>query len=240
VLTGKISEVFKSIQGEGIYVGIPQVFVRFFGCNLACSYCDTPLTRYAEFSVSQLLEGLAPFRGYHSLSLTGGEPLFQAEFLRVFLSRFKRPDNRVYLETNGTLVHELIKVLDFVDIIAMDMKLPSTGGGLPWWREHEAFLRLAREKDVFVKMVVSDRTERQDLQAARDVVRRVDPRIPVVLQPQDRIRRGTSPGSFRGPEIGCGSETLCLKMLGWRDDLVRAGISHVRLQPQAHKLAGIK
>jgi len=224
MLTAKVAEVFESIQGEGIYVGIPQVFVRFFGCNLSCSYCDTRPTTFREYSVAGLMEALAAFRGYHSLSLTGGEPLCQTTFLRVFLSRFKRVDNLVYLETNGTLVHELAKVLDMVDIVAMDMKLPSSGGGAPRWKDHEDFLCCAQEKDVFVKLVVNLDTSRQDVCAARDVIRRVKPDVPAVLQPQ----------------WGCDSETLYLKMMGFQRDLADAGITNVRTRPQAHKLAGIK
>jgi len=224
MLTGKISEIFRSVQGEGVYTGVEQVFVRFSGCNLECSYCDTKLTHCATFSVPQLMEGLAPFSGYHSLSLTGGEPLCQAEFLRVFLSRYKRLDNLVYLETNGTLAHELTKVLDLVDIVSMDMKLPSTGGGRSLWREHEDFLYCARAKDTFVKIVIGSETSQEDVRAARDVIRRVRPATSVTLQPQ----------------WGCDSELLLFKMMGFKSDLEEAGIAHVRMRPQAHKLAGIK
>ena len=224
MLAAKIAEIFESIQGEGVYTGVRQVFVRFFGCNLSCSYCDTRLTTFREYSVVGLMGALAAFRDYHSLSLTGGEPLCQASFLQVFLGRFKRVDNLVYLETNGTLVHELAKVLDLVDIVAMDMKLPSSGGGAPRWKEHEAFLRCAQDKDVFVKMVVGEETSQEDVRAARDVIRRVKPDVPVVLQPQ----------------WGLESEALYLKMMGFQQDLADAGIANVRMRPQAHKLAGIK
>lgn len=223
-MTAKIAEIFESIQGEGIYAGAKQVFVRFFGCNLACSYCDTKLTTFKEHSVLELLGALTLFREYHSLSLTGGEPLCQADFLRIFLSRFKAVDNLVYLETNGTLVYELTKVLDFIDIIAMDMKLPSSGSGPAWWDAHEDFLSLSRDKDVFVKIVVTDTTRREDVRAACGVIQRVKPSVPVVLQ----------------PAWGQENETLCLKMLGFQRDLIAAGICDVRLQPQAHKLVGIK
>ncbi len=223
-MKAKIAEIFESIQGEGIYTGVRQVFVRFFGCNLTCSYCDTELTTFREYSVAGLMEALAAFRDYHSLSLTGGEPLCQAEFLQIFLSRFKKVDNRVYLETNGTLVHELVKVLDFIDIVAMDMKLPSSGSGVPWWKVHEEFLSLAKDKDVFVKMVVTDHTLPQDMLAARDVIRRVKPDVPVVLQ----------------PEWGGDSEALYLRMMAFQRDLADVGIINVHLRPQAHKLAGIR
>ncbi|MCM8763078.1 MAG: 7-carboxy-7-deazaguanine synthase QueE, partial [Candidatus Omnitrophica bacterium] len=78
-MQAKIAEIFKSIQGEGIYQGREQVFVRFYGCNLKCQFCDTPLTHYEELRPEELLNRINIFGvDYHSLSLTGGEPLLQS------------------------------------------------------------------------------------------------------------------------------------------------------------------
>jgi len=84
----KIAEVFESFQGEGIYAGVKQVFVRFFGCNLACIFCDTPLKHFKEYSPNALKKEISRFSGYHSLCFTGGEPLLQADFLKGFLEEF--------------------------------------------------------------------------------------------------------------------------------------------------------
>jgi len=85
----KIAEIFKSIQGEGIYQGESQVFVRFFGCNLNCQFCDTKLTSYRELTLDELLGQINSFSDYHSISLTGGEPLLQAYFLEKLAEQLK-------------------------------------------------------------------------------------------------------------------------------------------------------
>lgn len=84
-------EVFSSIQGEGLLVGKRQIFIRFAGCNLNCSYCDTPESRDPscgeELSADQLqgmVENLVT-PDFHSLSITGGEPLLYPDFIREFL-----------------------------------------------------------------------------------------------------------------------------------------------------------
>src|SRR3990167_4332799 len=122
---GKIAEVFSSIQGEGIYQGVSQVFVRFFGCNLNCRFCDTPLNNYQDYSLEELYSRIESLdKGCHSISFTGGEPLLQDDFLKEIMSWCKKGHKKTYLETNGMLMAALERVIDFTDIIAMDFKLP--------------------------------------------------------------------------------------------------------------------
>lgn len=133
-MKARISEIFHSLQGEGKYTGVPQVFVRFFGCNLRCRWCDTPqaldgpLARFQESSVGEVLNEIQGLwkEDCHSVSVTGGEPLVQADFLKELLPQFKARGQRVYLETNGVLVEELAGVIDHVDIVSMDFKLPNS------------------------------------------------------------------------------------------------------------------
>ena len=103
----KIAEIFTSIQGEGPYIGVKQLFIRFCGCNLNCNYCDTstiPNETYLEFTPDELKKNLEDFnlRTIHSISLTGGEPLIWAGFFVKFLPMLK---NKIYLETNSTLIN---------------------------------------------------------------------------------------------------------------------------------------
>ena len=79
--TAKISEIFQSIQGEGKYIGAKQVFVRFYGCNIHCAWCDTPYAigdvpgRFETFDLSEVLKKTKTlYPGCHSVSLTGGGP----------------------------------------------------------------------------------------------------------------------------------------------------------------------
>ena len=186
--TANIIEVFRSLQGEGKYVGAPQVFVRFSGCNLACPWCDSAFARDVAagdpYSSDELWRKVQPLiRGAHSVSITGGEPLMQKDFLKKFLPVLQENRLRVFLETNGTLPGALREVLDGVDIIAMDFKLPTSNGGQEHWAAHDEFLTLAEEKDVFIKAVVSKKTGIVDIMNAVSIIAQHDPSIPFFLQP---------------------------------------------------------
>lgn len=223
-MKAKIAEIFESIQGEGLYTGERQVFIRFYGCNLSCSFCDTPLTQYREYTAESLRRQIAAYDGRHSISLTGGEPLVQAEFLVSFLPLLRQDRPKIYLETNGTLWREFSRLRDDVDIVAMDIKLPSSGGQKPYWEEHKRFLELAAVKDTFVKIVVGLSTETQDIVASSVILAPFNGRIPVVLQPvwQDM-----------GPEV-------LEKMEAFKRLLAGRGVASIHILSQAHKLAGVK
>ena len=169
MITAPLVEVFSGIQGEGLFVGERQFFIRFARCNLECAYCDTPESRNAParcvieteagsgqfqqfdnpVTVEQLcawLVGLDRPRGlHHSVSLTGGEPLCHAEFLQELLPALAERGLSRYLETNGTLSDTLPRLLPHLDYVAMDLKLPSATGQPAQWDEHREFLRLLTE-----------------------------------------------------------------------------------------------
>lgn len=113
----RVSEIFYSIEGEGARAGMPCVFVRFFGCNLKCSYCDS---RYAcegtEFRVMSIQEILDDIAGYHcpNITITGGEPLIQPG-INTLLEQLVRQGYKVNVETNGSVVPEVDGVLYTVD-----------------------------------------------------------------------------------------------------------------------------
>ena len=151
MIKGKIAEVYKSVQGEGIYLGEKQIFVRSFGCNLNCRFCDTKLDSFREYEPQELFKEIKLHQDNHrSVSFTGGEPLLQKDFLKEILKLTQKCGLRNYLETNGTLPDELKEVIDYVDIVAMDLKLPSSTGLCGFWGEHRRFLELASRKEVFL------------------------------------------------------------------------------------------
>src|SRR2546430_7022976 len=82
----KISELFYSIQGEGKLVGMPSVFVRASGCNLRCTWCDTPYASWqpegSETSIAQILEQAAAYPANH-IVLTGGEPMIMPDIVAL-------------------------------------------------------------------------------------------------------------------------------------------------------------
>ena len=84
----RINEIFASIQGEGPVVGYKQLFIRFCGCNLNCEYCDTEFSNGEDFTPQELAQKITSeydLKSFHSISLTGGEPLLSVEFLKEFL-----------------------------------------------------------------------------------------------------------------------------------------------------------
>ncbi len=229
----KISEIFLSLQGEGVYIGVPQLFVRFYGCNLSCVFCDTKINSFGTFTADALISKILEYRKpYHSLSLTGGEPLLQADFIGNFLSKYKKFYRKpVYLETNGTLWRGLSKVINGVDIVAMDFKLPSStrppgrSRGAAFWREHEKFLRIAAEKKVFVKAVITRKTDSGDILKMTKIIKRVNPRIPIILQPV------TTP--FEDGRITD-------KSLARFKGILEKSTGRSEVIPQLHKMMGIK
>lgn len=193
-MRGRVAEVFGSIQGEGLYVGERQIFVRLHGCNLECGYCDTPQDVYTEYEPQELLDELALYEEepYHAVSFTGGEPLLQKDFLKSVLQKTHARLMRNYLETNGTLPGALRDVLVYLDVIAMDIKLPSSGGGEDLKARQQEFLRLARKKETFVKAVITASTTDADILRMIDIIRDAHPAAILVLQPdsegdQERI-----------------------------------------------------
>lgn len=188
----RISEIFQSIQGEGPYAGFRQVFVRFYGCHMHCAWCDTPESigdkpgQYREMSVRQVLDRIKTlWPACHSVSLTGGEPLLQADFIAELLPLLKKAKMPVYLETSGVLHKALSHVIKGVDIVSMDIKLPSSTKERAFWKEHEQFLRIAaaHKKDVFVKAVISSKTQKKDVLQTARLLKNIKKDILFILQP---------------------------------------------------------
>ncbi|WP_027718338.1 7-carboxy-7-deazaguanine synthase QueE [Desulfovirgula thermocuniculi] len=234
-------EIFSSLQGEGIFVGCRQIFLRLAGCNLQCSYCDTfhDIPQYCRCQadpvrgdfrlipnpltvqeVVKRVKALSPHL-HHSLSLTGGEPLLHATFLAELLPRLPKTREGIYLETNGTLPEQLEPLLPYVDTIAMDIKLPSTAGIRPAWEEHRRFLQLASCRRVFVKLIVDHESREEEIEEALRIIRSAGD-IPLVLQPV------TAGGKLRaGPA----------KLFAWQARALEV-LSDVRVIPQVHKWLG--
>ena len=150
-----VKEIFTSIQGEGIYTGEKHLFIRFCRCNLNCKYCDTDFSSESakEYSSSELYNKIKDLN-YSAISFTGGEPLAEVEFLKDFLEEYKAKLNKkIYLETNGTMYSELNKIIQYVDIVSMDIKLKSATCQENRFSDNEEFLKIASKKECFIKVV---------------------------------------------------------------------------------------
>ncbi|MFH0924020.1 MAG: radical SAM protein [bacterium] len=134
----KINEIFKSIQGESSYAGLPCVFIRLSGCNLNCTYCDTQYARKEEYQLP-LKQVLTKVKGYNCklIEVTGGEPLLQ-DSIYDLCEGLLNEEYKVLLETNGSLS---VSKLDPRIIKIMDVKCPGSGEAGKNQYENISFLR---------------------------------------------------------------------------------------------------
>lgn len=156
----KICEIFTSIQGESSYAGMPCTFIRFSGCNLRCSYCDTPYAyeEGLELTAEDIMQKIRD-AGLNLVEITGGEPLLQEGVYQVI--RDLLDDNRtVLLETNGSYS---ISAIDRRVVIILDIKTPGSGMSD---RMNFSNLYEVREHDE-VKFVI---TGRNDYDWSKDII----------------------------------------------------------------------
>jgi 7-carboxy-7-deazaguanine synthase len=159
----RVFEIFRSIQGETTRAGVPMDFVRLAGCDLACTYCDTPAARPPDagrdMTVAEVLARLDE-TGLPWCMITGGEPLLQAEDVNALVVELVRRGREVMVETSGT------HPIDLVDARArriVDVKTPGSGmADRMDWRNLE---RLTPRDEV--KFVL---TGRPDYDWAKEVV----------------------------------------------------------------------
>ncbi|MGN0105676.1 7-carboxy-7-deazaguanine synthase QueE [Methanobrevibacter ruminantium] len=108
----KVSEIFTSFQGEGPYIGTPATFLRLYGCNLNCEWCDTDISTYEMLSVDDVAEILMTqmeFNNINLLVITGGEPTLQMEEIKRLIKEFPE-DIKIQLETNGSIFEYLPEI----------------------------------------------------------------------------------------------------------------------------------
>ncbi len=157
-----ISEIFHSIQGESTYAGAPCVFVRLAGCDLRCSWCDTPyaFTGGRKIAVEDVVSAVAAF-GCDLVEITGGEPLLQ-EDVYPLMTALVEGGMTVLLETGGHLAIDRVPA-GVVKIV--DVKCPASGESA---RNHWPNLDRLSPADQ-VKFVIQDRA---DYDFARHVIAR--------------------------------------------------------------------
>jgi 7-carboxy-7-deazaguanine synthase len=234
---GWIHEIFASIQGEGIYCGQRQTFIRLAGCNLSCAYCDTAASREANPAScrAETTAGKEEFEelpnpvdagavtdicrrlGSKVISITGGEPLVQADYLETLLPALKNAEFTICLETNGTLADEMAQLADATDIVAMDIKLPGASAMPALWDSHKRFLQAVRSCNVFVKTVVAPDSSDNEISKCAKIIADIDCSIPLVIQPVS-------------------GESFAASTLIHMQHVASSLLKDVRVIPQCHKL----
>ena len=223
-MEARIKEIFESIQGEGPVVGYKQIFIRFCGCNLDCDYCDTDFDiSGAEFySPKDLAEKIISdfdLNKIHSISLTGGEPLLNADFINEFTNLL--PKIKIYLETNATLSEQLIKIKGKIDIISADIKLPSATGK-DTFELHDRFLQSCAGVYTFAKIVFDSNITESEIKRCCQLGQKYG--IELILQPKMN-ENGISVDN-------CFCEEILDKFLKL--------YPNVRLIPQVHKFLNVR
>ncbi len=237
-----ISEIFNSIQGEGLYVGTRQVFVRFEKCQLHCAYCDTPASRnVSRYCKVEKTPGKGDFCNIENpldneqvkelicklwspstrhISLTGGEPMLHADFIKKLDLEYP-----LYLETNAGFPEKARELKDTIAIASCDIKLPEHGSTDRYSEllknELETISIFYGTSKTFVKVIILPETTTHSISPAVDGVASIDPDIPFILQPVTSEQKV--------PPI------LLLSLM----DFAGEKLKDVRVIPQTHKMLGL-
>jgi len=171
----KINEIFYSIQGEGKWSGLPNIFIRTTGCNLRCSYCDT---KYAykngkQMDINKIIKKIKQYP-CKNICLTGGEPLIQDEIKKLINTLIKNK-YKICLETNGSQ-----KIDDLPNnnslIISMDIKCPSSKMNKKMLFEN---INTLKTKDQ-IKFVIKNK---EDYNYAKKIINKYKPKCSIFFQP---------------------------------------------------------
>jgi 7-carboxy-7-deazaguanine synthase len=214
-----IKDIFYSFQGEGPWVGYPQIFLRFYGCNITCDYCDEPdfVKDKKKYSIEDCVAELKSFtnKDVHSLSLTGGEPLMYADFIKQLAPHLDMP---LYLETNATLPKNLAKIKDDITYFSIDYK---PGYETPF----KESLELLKDKEhVFIKYILCKDFPDKDIETVSELLKPYS--FPFVIQPVTPFALVTEKASPEDIYRGYA--------------LAKKSISDVRVIPQTHKFINLK
>ena len=257
-LRGHLSEMFCSLQGEGLFVGERQLFVRTAGCVATCSWCDTLYSKVQTprfvthtgngsgkrvrpnpVAIGDALSDALTFAREHGVadvSITGGEPLEQAAFVAALAEGLRAGGLRVHLETAGLHGEALAQVIPHVDVIAMDIKLPSATG-MEHWEAHRGFLQTARMHHrpgltVFVKVVVDLAATLEEIERAADLVASFDRAVPLIIQPESTTLLGRDAPRERVEAL--------LERAQAAARVATRRLDTVRIIPQTHKVLQIR
>lgn len=171
----KINEIFYSIQGEGQWMGLPNIFIRTTGCNLRCSYCDT---KYAykngdDMDFEMIFDCIKNYPSKY-ICITGGEPLIQKDTVELIDFLIKK-NFFLSLETNGSIsIKDLIEKKSLM--ISLDIKCPSSNMHKKMDFEN---ISLLRDKDQ-IKFIIKNRN---DYEYAKKIIKKFKLNVAIFFQP---------------------------------------------------------
>ncbi|MDH7507293.1 MAG: radical SAM protein [Candidatus Thermoplasmatota archaeon] len=171
----KINEIFYSIQGEGAWSGLPNIFIRTTGCNLRCSFCDTKYAYFKgkEMSIKEIIKKITQYPCNY-VCITGGEPLLQKDITDL-INKLLKKRYKICVETNGSMsIEKLLKKKTLM--ISLDIKCPSSSMHKNNFLENINFLR----KHDQLKFVIKNKN---DYEYAKKILETYKPACTVFLQP---------------------------------------------------------
>lgn len=171
----KINEIFYSLQGEGKWAGLPNIFIRVTGCNLRCSYCDTTYAYYSgdEMKLDEILTEISKYP-CKFICITGGEPLLQNDILNLIDALLKK-EYSICLETNGSI--DIINLYNKKPLmISLDIKCPTSN------MHEKNILRNINilKKEDQLKFIINNK---EDYDYAKKIVQKYRPTCNVFFQP---------------------------------------------------------
>lgn len=235
----RVSEIFTSIEGEGIFVGKKTMFIRLSGCHLKCRWCDTkyalPLDSGTDYQIDEIkdliIKELRPFT--YKVNFTGGEPLLQTEAVIELADFIKKQTNlKTYMESSCFDSELFSKVLPYIDICKIEFKTDDSN--VVEDEEYDNLLlneirclELAVEsnKATYIKIVVTNST---NLESFKNLVYNISKKI----KPSDIL------GFIIQPSFGIDQPTVN-KLLDTYD-IVEPMFPEVRIIPQLHKEIGAR
>lgn len=216
----QVVEIFKSIQGEGTLIGLPMVFIRLWGCNMACTWCDTRYSWAPEFKEVTIRENYTPKDLAHFLlqnypnitwfNFTGGEPTLWEKDILQTATLLQSKSKKVCIQTNGKEWKELFTVLDKV---CMDIKCPKSGE-----KSDLASITKLREQDELKFVLESE----EDIKFTKEVIHNYPSKGTIIIQPV--LLHQESLSTYYGR----------IRMLITEFDSLE--IEKVRILPQLHQL----
>lgn len=218
----RLTEIFHSIQGEGATVGLPTTFVRFTGCSLRCSWCDTTYSFYGgeEWDVEKVMARLAPIRT-RRVCITGGEPMDQPEACLALTDRLLREGYQVVLETSGSIDLSTMAKLQPRERLQLSMDLKCPSSNMQKRNRLENLALLAPHDQL--KFVISDR---RDYDFAKEILQSAKIESEVLMQPMWASPDPVAPTKIEGDRAD-------LRVLA--DWVLKDGLD-VRVGTQLHKL----
>jgi organic radical activating enzyme len=235
----RVSEIFTSIEGEGIFVGKKTLFIRFSGCHLKCRWCDTkyalPLDSGTDYQIDEIkdliIKELQPFT--YKVNFTGGEPLLQTEAVIELADFIKKQTNlKTYMESSCFDSELFSKVLPYIDICKVEFKTDDSK--VVEDEEYDNLilneikcleLAVKTNKATYIKIVVTNST---NLESFKNLIYNISKKI----KPSDIL------GFIIQPSFGIDQPTVN-KLLDTYD-IVQPMFPEVRIIPQLHKEIGAR